>query len=251
MADCRRPNKREQGFVLVTAMWLLILCGAVAALLLARSLVTATSAAGEAEDLRSDLALEAAVETVAADLVINGNRSPFASVPIEREVRIGDVPVRVRIGSESGKLDLNAAELELVGRVLAGLGWEAAPRTAFVQALRARREERTPLRSMDEARLLAARSRSGDRPDCLESYFTVYSGRAEPEPAFVTPDLAALLGRPGTPPGPPASLSPGAPISIQASAQGGRSLSVVMRTGGLLAQPLIVSDWRIGTSCST
>ena len=246
MPVSRRTN--EEGFILITAIWLLILCGAIAALLLARSLASATAVTSEAEELRSKLTLDAATETVAADLLINGNRSPFALVPAERTIGVGEQQVRVRIGAESGKLDLNTADPRLIERVLSGLGWDSGSRALFLQQLQQRRARNEPLRSIDEVELVAARSGPSGEARCLEDYFTVSSGRSEPEPAFMAANLAAWLGRPPLATG-PSAIAPGTPLSIDVSGDGVPSHRAVIRVGAMLDQPLVVSSWERARAC--
>ena len=243
-------RNNEDGFVLITAIWLLILCGAVAALLLARSLSAATAVAADAEALRTKLARDAAIETVMADLLINGRRSPFAMLPTEGIVTIGEQEVRVRIGSESGKLDLNEGDLALIDRVMAGLGWDSAARALFAQQLRTRREAGQPLRSPHELRFIAARSRPDSDDPCLEAYFTVHGGRPEPDPAFTDAELSRLLGRPPMTEGNgPQPAGAGTPLRIEASIDNGAARTAVLRIGGLLEQPVTISSWQDGRLC--
>lgn len=239
----------EEGFVLVAAIWLLILIGSIAALILARSLAAARETAGDAEALRTKLTLEAAIETVTADLLINGQRSPYAMVPYEGVVDLGGRRVSVRIGSEAGKLDLNGGDLALIERVLSGLGWDGAERMQFVQQLRARREAREPLRSLNEAARIAGLIHQGDTPQCLSAYFTVHNGRAGPDPASAGPALNRLLGRPAMELVAPRPMASGSAVWIEARTQGGNSTRVVLRLGGLINQPATISSWGVDRGC--
>jgi hypothetical protein len=75
----------------------------------------------------------------------------------------------------------------------------------------------------------------------------VFSGRSEPDPAQASAELARLLGTPpaagSRPPG------PGAALMIEASLAEGASASAVLRIGGLLDQPVVVSSWDDGRGC--
>jgi hypothetical protein len=225
------------------AMWLLILCGSIAALLLARSLAAATAVTAEAEEFRDKLALEAAIETVAADLLINGPRSPFAFVPAQRDVEVSGRRVQIEVSAETGKLDANSADLALIDRALGGLGWDPGVRALLAQQLRSRRDAREPLRSMEELHRLAARSGAPVR--CLDDTFTVHSGRSELDPAFAPAAVASALGnRPAGQRG--GQISTGIPLRIEARSERGGARVAILRLGAQLDRPLIISAWNSG-----
>lgn len=237
----------EQGFVLIGAIWLLILCGAVAALLLLRSLHSAAEAGGEAEALRRQLALEGAAETALADMLFNGPRSRWAMLPASAVVRIGTEDIAVRVESEAGRLDINEAPLSGIEAVLAGSGWTARERAAVLAELARRRRAGEPIPSLDAERALIA-ARPGSAMSCTERHFTLWSGRREPDPAGLSPELARLLGRP-VPTGSAAPPSAGAPLRIVAQGPRGAPLNAVVRIGGLLDRPLDIMAWERRREC--
>ena len=187
---------------------------------------------------------------MAADLLINGNHSLFATLPAERDMMVGGRAVHVRVTSEAGRLDLNEAALPTIERLLAGLGWDGASRAMFVEALRARRSEGRRLASMDEVRLVAAGA-GGGAGACLERLLTVSSGRAEPEPTSVDPALARLIGLAPSAEveAAPTPLAAGSAIRVDLTGAPGGSHTAVLRIGGLLDQPVLLSSWERQASC--
>jgi Tfp pilus assembly protein PilX len=73
------PPRRqsEQGFVLIKAVWLLLLCAAIVAVLMLRCNTASTTATDEL--LKQQLALDAATETVIAGLLLRGSISQWAA----------------------------------------------------------------------------------------------------------------------------------------------------------------------------
>ena len=77
----RRHPDSEQGFVLIAAIWLLLLCAVMVAVLMLRGHDRAVAAADASDRLKARLVLESAVETVVADILFNGQASRAATVP--------------------------------------------------------------------------------------------------------------------------------------------------------------------------
>jgi hypothetical protein len=62
-----RPRPAEQGTILITAIWLLILIGAIGPVMLAHSLTQARQVKSEGQVLASKVTLESAINHVLAD----------------------------------------------------------------------------------------------------------------------------------------------------------------------------------------
>lgn len=239
-----RPS--ERGFILIAAIWLLILCGSIAALVLARSMNGAAASAADAESLRARLALEAAVETAVADLLINGARSRFSMLPSASPVPVGDVAVTVRASAESGRLDLNSADPKRVERLLAATGRDSAARAPVLARLAAAREKAGGIRNLDAMRHVLGAAPADREAPCLEDLVTVFSGRAKPDPAHVPAPVARALG---TAPGGGGPLSAGTPVRLEART-GGRTLTAIIRVGGLIERPVLRMAWEFDASCA-
>jgi general secretion pathway protein K len=240
------PPDSERGFVLIAAIWLLVLAGAIVALLMLSTLTFAKRARFEADQLQSDLALQSALQTVAADRLINGVRGPWGLLPAEGDVRLGDNLVHVRLSSEAGRLDLNEADPKLIDAALRGLGAEASARQAFVAAILAIRLKHERIGSFDQIR--ASARRAGFQLSagvCLDEVMTFASGLAEPRPGQEPADLAHALGS-------PVPMTPGADngdaLRFEATDSAGRFLRSTLRIrGGRI--PLAISSMDNGSDC--
>ena len=99
---------------MIAALWLLILGGSIAAVLMLRGLGEATAAAGRGAATAHKLALEGAIETVMADRLFHGARSVWWLVPHRASVMFGKESISVKITSESDLLDINEADLVVI-----------------------------------------------------------------------------------------------------------------------------------------
>jgi hypothetical protein len=187
--------RAERGFILISAFWLLILCGAIVAVLMLRAISSATVAAGEEDALRTRLALESAVETVIADLLFNGPQSRWARFPSKGGMSIDNRPIRVIVSSESGRLDLNEIDLGLLDTALRGLGVDANGRSVLSENLAAKRAANQRIGSPAEIRaLLAATLGPNPQVRCIEDRLTIYSGLSRPNESHISPEWARALG---------------------------------------------------------
>lgn len=196
MAEPRRHPRpipeNEKGFVLIAAVWLLVLAGAIVALMMLRGMTEAREARSEGELLRHKLALDGAVETVVADRLFNGPRSPWSRVQAQGSLDIDGTAVQVRSTSENGRLDFNATELATVDRALQGLGVGAGNRRVVLgrmQQLR-RRDERLSSFAALEALLSQAQK---DTSVCLADMMTLDSGLPQPRAGQMPDKLAFAL----------------------------------------------------------
>lgn len=249
----RPPGQRrfgERGFVLIAAIWLLILAGSITAVLMLRTLSAASAASGHADSLARRLALESAIETMMADRLFNGSGSAWHLVPARGRIEIGGRAISIRLTSDSGRLDVNMADPALIDTALQRFGVAAAERGAILTrllALRARKKRIGSAADLD--RLLARASRAAGT--CLADHFTWVSGLAEPRPGQVSRDLARALGgrggaigddRPGEPEG-------GSGLRVEASDDGGAALLAIAHVSGLPEQPVQFSAWGPPFSC--
>lgn len=224
---CRRvPERAERGFILVAAIWLLMLAGGIAAILMLRSLGAATETADRAGALRTRLGTESAVETVIADRQFNGLRSNWWTLPASGSVSVGDSSMSVRISSDSGRLDLNEASPSLIERALLGLGIPREQRTAFVDRLLVLRARQQRISSFAELQQLAAGL--GGEGTCLIDMLTFASALPEPRDTQIPPALARALGRPMTANGDAAD--PGAALRFEVSATDGAVSTLLVRS---------------------
>lgn len=254
----RRPNAEqaphgggERGFVLIAAIWLLILAGSIAAILMLRSLAAATAAADRSEEVERRLALESATESLLADRLFHSQGSRWWQAPTEGAIMIGEREVRLRMTSESGRLDVNNADTELIDTALRGLGVGKGGRDGILERLIALRTQKKGIRSAAELEVLLAGAAAP--PDvCLSNHFTFVSGLAEPNPGHMSAALARALGGRGGARGDGAAtpVEGGAALRIEAAEPGGASIISIVRLVGLPDRPLEVSAWALPAQCA-
>lgn len=240
------PPEGELGFVLIAAIWLLVLAGAIVALLMLSTLTFAKRSRFEADQLQSDLALRSALQTVAWDRLMNGVHGPWGQLPAEGDVALADHVVHARLSSEAGRLDINEADPKLIDTALRGLGADAPARLAFVAELLVIRQKRERIGSFDQMRAMARRAGLQLSPgSCLEEDMTFAAGIAQPRPGQMPADLARALGSPIPI---TADTGIGDALRFEATDSTGRGLRSVLRIrAGRI--PLAISSMDHGSEC--
>jgi hypothetical protein len=185
----------EQGFALIAAIWLLVLGGAIVAVIMVRTMTVSRGAVADGVQLAEKLALDGAIDSVVADILFNGNRSGWVQLPANGSVEVGGHQVSVSVTNESGLLDVNDADPKLIDGALRGFGVSARPRAAFIDQLLLRRVTKQPLRSRDE--LLRAIAVAGVKTSggvCLVDMLTTSSGLSTPQADQMPEALARAMG---------------------------------------------------------
>lgn len=244
-----RHVPRNEGFILINAVWLLLLCGAIAALIMLRGIERGSAARAEGEALSTRLALESGVEAVIADILFNGPRSRWAMLPANGSIDAGrDSPLQVRVSSETGRLDLNDGNLDSIDLALRSFGIDATRRRALVDQLRAKRARQERIGSWAEAEMLLTpiEMSMGGR-SCLDRDFTLYSGLSKPRPDQASPRLAHALGIATAPSA--GAIEPGSAIRIAVSTPQGLTLTAVARIIGARDDPYVAMRWDYGALC--
>jgi len=225
----RRIPEGEQGFVLIAAIWLLVLAGAIVAVMMLRGMNDARAAKSEGELLQQKLALDGAMDTIVADRLFNGSRSRWSIAPAQGSIEIDGIGVQLRSTSESGRLDLNVADLALIDRALQGLGVSGGGRRIILGRLQARRGgARTLAVWADVDALLAEAQRDG--AVCLADMMTMSSGLAQPQANRMPSQLAFALATPGRADGAP--FQAGEAQRLEMRTQGGVARTVILRVSG-------------------
>jgi len=244
-----RHDPHNEGFVLINAIWLLLLCGAIAALLMLQGIERGSAARAEGDALKTRLSLESGVEAVIADILFDGPRSRWANLPANGSIDVGaGAPLQVRVSSETGRLDLNDGDLNTIDLALRGFDVNATRRRSLVDELVARRARKERIGSWAEAQmLLRGVLTNANRESCPEEDFTLYSGLSGPKPDQASPQLARALGyatAAGENPTPPASA-----VRIEVTAAGGLTLTSIVRATGLRDEPISTMRWDYGEQC--
>jgi hypothetical protein len=238
-------RNEEQGYILITAIWLLILCGSIAALLMLRSLNSAKAAADNGAILQQKILLEGTVDTILAERLFEGNRSRWWLLPSSGSIIIDGKSVSVEISSENGRIDINEADPRLVDRALQGLGVEAAARAAAIGKLNYLRAIQARITSDADLDLLLS-SRSESNP-CLSRYFTLASGLPEPRAGQMAEPLARALAQPTTQS--PMTPDGGTALRIVARSPKGAAIKVVARITGIRDQAAAITTWQYPARC--
>ncbi len=244
------PKGEEQGFVLIAAIWLLVLAGSITAILMLRSLAAATAAAEHQDSIERRLALDSAIETMLADRLFNSSLSPWWAAPAEGTIAIGKHNISLRMTSESGRIDVNGADPALIDTALQGFGVAAADRSRIVERVTALRATKGKIASLPELNALIGTARARDN-GCLADALTWVSGLAEARPDQMPPDLAHALGGRGGATGQagPSPPEAGAALRIIASEAGGAPIMAIVRASGLPDQPTNVTVWGAPAPC--
>jgi len=217
---------RQQGFALLTVLWFLLLAGSIVAMLMLIGLRRAEHQSARIEQLRLTLAAESAVETVVADLVLNGPRSQWHQLPANGRYTIDGIALGISVTSENGKIDINRADPALVDRALRGLGVAGEARAANVAAISAQRAQRKTTGTLaDMRKLLAANPTGSAGLACPERYFTVFSGLGRPSSTMMAPELARALGEPEQ--SAPANVTPGSALRISVKSRNGAPTAIM------------------------
>ena len=254
MTSFKPHRQSEEGFVLVSAIWLLLLGAAVVVVIQLTVFNRAQSIAFDREQLERRLALETAYETAVADLLFNGPRSSFAQLPAKSNYNLNGKAITVLVVSESGKLDINRADPGLIDRALMGLGVDSSTRAAFLGTIAATRIKGANIATMPE--LEAAWQEAGlnsivgrNNSFCAAKYLTVYSGLSRPQSGQMMPELARAIGESHQTAD--AGVQFGSAMRITIATAEGHPLIVVIRITGRLDNAIDVLDWHRGSDCAT
>lgn len=243
-----KVRESERGYVLITAVWMLLLGASIVAVIVLKTLQASQEASFDRKLIDQRYALESAVETVAADILFNGPRSEFAQLPAKTNYTINGVDMRVQVTSESGKIDLNQADPALIERALRGLGVAALARQNFIGLITSQQKDDRVFQSLADA--LSVMKQVGMRFDdglCPQRYFTVYSGLSRPKVGQMDAKLSRALGEANLPSN--SRTPPGTALELRLTASSGLPLIAVIRTTGLIGESYGVLDWRREPSC--
>ncbi len=250
----RQPERQlhigpdEQGYILITAVWMLLLGASIVAVIMIHNLRASEELSFDREQTQIKYAQESAVETVVADILFNGPRSELARLPAQTSYTINGIAMQVQVTSESGKIDVNQADPALMERALRGLGISGSQRQAFLAIIAGERSASRLFQSPTDVG--AAMQQAGIAVGsgfCPDNYFTTFSGLGQPVAGQMRPELAKALGQPSLPT--EARASPGTALRVSIKADGASPLIAVIRTSGLIGRSYSVLDWSDRAGC--
>ncbi|WP_110686762.1 type II secretion system protein GspK [Salinicola aestuarinus] len=240
---------RQRGAALLLVLWVLALASLLLGNLAVSVQLQQRQSSWQRHHTQGDLAAEAGLHLAVAALMRDareagrGDDQAWRVDGATHDVRFGDSSLRIRIRSERGKLDLNAADARDLNALMTACG-DGGGSQRIVQGLLARREA-LPLRMLSEARALPGMSDARYR--CLLPEITVWSGYPRPDPALASSRLQTLLGLPRSesPLSDPGQI---VTVSVVAVQPGGfrtqLSVTLVLQARGDGQKPFRVLRWQ-------
>jgi general secretion pathway protein K len=134
----RLPGTRsERGLALVSVLWGVSILALISSAMLSASRMGAHLEAGAWKAAQGDALAEAAINrTILSLMDQRGDRAP----PVDgtaQTVDFGDTPVRVSVQDETGKIDLNFADADMLRSLFASVGGESEDASALADAIAA------------------------------------------------------------------------------------------------------------------
>lgn len=168
MALSRAQNRAvalgERGYVLLTTMWLLLLAGSIAGLMLLTTVERSRSTKEYMDEAEAVHALDSALATAVADRLFASQTAQGGGA--SQQIDMEGVVVSVQTSSETSRIDLNTANAEIVGQAIRERGhmWSMGPteNQALIVAILARRVEGMTFRSAVEVAQIAQGDLDGD-----------------------------------------------------------------------------------------
>ncbi len=220
-------TRQEEGYVLASALAVLLSLSLVAAALVAASSEGRNRSRKAETDAVNNLVLKSAVDVIGSQLAMDPRRRQLATSGDRAVVDVLGRSVDVRLAWDNDKLDVNAAPIESIESLLKDKVPDIGQRNAVLAAIRAKRANLKPARLLDDVLPVEVEA------DCFHSILTVFGGQAEYSKE-ITP--AREFGRPGS----GARLS----IDVRLADQSGPGLTAVVLMTGDPGAPAKVLDWR-------
>lgn len=143
------------------------------------------------------LAAEAGVNLAVVALKDPQQRGAWPADGTRHQLAFNHVALTLSVRSERGLLDLNAADVDALGRLAQACGESRSAAMSLADAINQRRSasnNQRPLLVVEELRALPGVD--SRHFDCLAANTTVWSGLPQPDPAFAPPLLRQALNLP-------------------------------------------------------
>jgi general secretion pathway protein K len=186
--------KRQRGVALLLVLWVLALLSTLLGTLAATVQLQNRQAQWQVAHIRGLFAAEAGLSQAVMALQARDPKARWSADGEPHVLSFAGAELTVSVHSERGKLDLNAASVQDVGRLLLSCGADPQASGPLLQALERQRHEPVPLRTLEELRDMPGMSFSLYR--CLVPWITVWSGQMQPDPALTPAPLAQALSLP-------------------------------------------------------
>jgi hypothetical protein len=187
----RKPA--EDGFVLISAMWLLLLGAAIAALLMLRAMTASRELRAETDRFAADHAQADAIEIVAADLVFAGPASHWSQLPSHGAITLDGRSIETTAASEDMFLDVNRADPKAVDNALEKHGYDAPTRTALLGRIALAHQGGRQIASYAEVAALGRGIMPAGQEDCLIEVLSPFGGNGQGAAPVVRPGSVVRL----------------------------------------------------------
>ena len=237
---------RQRGVALLLVLWALATLSLLLGGLAGWVQLETRQAAWQRQHTQALLAAQAGMNLALQALLDLNHRPRWIADGRAVPLAFDDARIVVRVSSERGKLDLNAASAEDITRVAQACGADRDQATRLGRALQARRDGSVaPLRVIEELRQVPGMTQSLYQRMAPE--VTLWSGLARPDAAFASPSLRSALNLPHQT---ATGIDPGSVLSIDSQAQRPDGVIARLQTTVLLspsegnAQPYRVLRWQ-------
>jgi hypothetical protein len=183
----------EDGFVLISAMWLLLLGAAIAALLMLHAMTASRDLRIEDDRFLADHAQADAIETVAADLVFSGQASHWSQLPSSGTLTLDGRTIDATATSEDPFLDINKADPKRIDGALQDHGYDGATRVALLGRIAIARASGHRIASYAEVAALGAGIVQPGREDCLLNVLSPFGGTGQNSGTSLRPGSVVRL----------------------------------------------------------
>lgn len=185
---------RNSGFVLLHALWLLLLGVTLAAAALTLSYQHKQRSYANAKRTRVEIAVESAVHQVLYELIDEGRPGRWTGAEVTGTVSVDRIDVAVRVVDAAGLVDLNSADDETLLNLFSALPAPANPQR-LLSSLRGTQEAlpHGPGRLRGFAEIESLHGMTPDLFACLYPHVTMFTGASTPAPEFTSPWLRQVL----------------------------------------------------------
>lgn len=165
----------ESGYALIAAIGLCLTISLLAVVLMGYARTTSSTASIYADGIDSRLAAEAGLTRIVAAYASRGDELRQALSPDGAAViwKYHDRTLNLSVEAESGKLDVNAGNLQHIENLVSRVITDSQVRHRVVSAIAAARSQKREILSVSE--LLSPFQRLTAMRDLLEAYLTVYT----------------------------------------------------------------------------
>jgi hypothetical protein len=148
----------DSGFILIAALWLLLLAGVITATILMQTRKQAEQGRDQLNAYQLRHILDSGIATVVAERQFNGPSSSWWRLPAQGSIKIDGIDVELRLSNEAYRVDLNRASLEALAALMPPsenlIAPEGPQTVGLVSAIQARRASGPPFYSAREIDLL-------------------------------------------------------------------------------------------------